>query len=96
MQTFLPYTDFIKGAKCLDYKRLGKQRIEAKTIYDILTGNAKSNAWKNHPATKMWEDYENSTELATGKIKKHLRNNSIWLLVMKCIKEGIKNYANKN
>ena len=39
---------------------------------------------------------ENSTELATGKIKKHLRNNSIWLLVMKCIKEGIKNYANKN
>jgi Pyrimidine dimer DNA glycosylase len=32
MQTFLPYKDFVKIAKCLDYKRLGKQRIEARDI----------------------------------------------------------------
>lgn len=29
MQTFLPYPDFEETAKALDYKRLGKQRIEA-------------------------------------------------------------------
>ena len=32
MQTFLPYPDMIKSAKALDYKRLGKQRVEAKQI----------------------------------------------------------------
>lgn len=56
MQTFLPYTDFIKSARCLDFKRLGKQRVEAKQIIDILTGESKSNAWKNHPAVLMWKD----------------------------------------
>ena len=35
MQTFLPYSDFIKTARCLDYKRLGKQRVEAKRILEI-------------------------------------------------------------
>ena len=29
MQTFLPYPDFQLSAECLDYKRLGKQRLEA-------------------------------------------------------------------
>ena len=57
MQTFLPYCSFIESAKCLDYKRLGKQRVEALQIYNILVGNSKSNAWKNHPAVKMWEGY---------------------------------------
>jgi hypothetical protein len=54
MQTFLPSTSFIQSAKCLDYKRLGKQRVEAKTIINILEGKTTSNAWRNHPATKMW------------------------------------------
>lgn len=36
MQTFLPYSDFKKTAKCLDYKRLGKQRVEAWQIYETL------------------------------------------------------------
>lgn len=36
MNTFLPYSDFIKSAQCLDYKRLGKQRVEAWQIYQIL------------------------------------------------------------
>lgn len=36
MQTFLPYPDFVKSAKCLDNKRLGKQRVEAWTIYRTL------------------------------------------------------------
>jgi len=33
MQTFLPYKDFVKSVRCLDNKRLGKQRVEA---YQIL------------------------------------------------------------
>lgn len=63
MQTFLPYPDFAKSAQCLDYRRLGKQRIEAKQIIDILEGNAKSNAWENHPAVKMWKGNIDSLKL---------------------------------
>lgn len=36
MNTFLPYESFIKSAQCLDYKRLGKQRVEAWQIYLAL------------------------------------------------------------
>jgi hypothetical protein len=57
MQTFLPYKSFIKSAKCLDYKRLGKQRVEAKQIYLALT-NPGSSRWENHPAVRMWKGYE--------------------------------------
>ena len=56
MQTFLPYPDFSKSAQCLDYKRLGKQRIEAWQIYCALT--QEDYGWKNHPAVKMWKGYE--------------------------------------
>lgn len=37
VNTFLPYPDFVKVAKLLDYRRLGKQRVEAKQIINILT-----------------------------------------------------------
>ena len=56
MQTFLPYPSFGKSVEALDYRRLGKQRIEARQIYDLITG-AKDNNWKNHPAVKMWVGY---------------------------------------
>ena len=56
MQTFLPYSSFIESAKCLDYRRLGKQRVEAYQILRALTGESKG--WVNHPATKMWKGYE--------------------------------------
>lgn len=63
MQTFLPYSDFKKTARCLDNKRLGKQRVEAYQILRILAGIGKRNkngrlAWENHPAVKMWKSYE--------------------------------------
>lgn len=55
MQTFLPYPDFNSTARCLDYKRLGKQRVECKQIINALVlPNA---GWKNHPAVKMWEGH---------------------------------------
>lgn len=57
MQTFLPYPDFERTAKVLDYRRLGKQRIEAKQILQLLIGE-RDNNWKHHPAVKMWAGHE--------------------------------------
>lgn len=56
MQTFLPYDDFEQTARCLDWRRLGKQRVETWQILQTLIGNSQS--WKNHPAVKMWQGYE--------------------------------------
>lgn len=56
MQTFLPYPDIEQSARALDYRRLGKQRVETKQILMALTGE--STGWRNHPATKMWAGYE--------------------------------------
>ena len=56
MQTFLPYPSFSESAKALDYRRLGKQRVETKQILMALRGESKG--WVNHPAVKMWRGYE--------------------------------------
>lgn len=59
MQTFLPYPSFAESARCLDYRRLGKQRVEAYQIYRALTGQSVGRGgWANHPATLMWKGYE--------------------------------------
>jgi len=63
MQTFLPYQDFNQSFQVLDYRRLGKQRVEAKQILNVLSGEQKSPGWKNHPAVKMWEGYEDVLKL---------------------------------
>jgi hypothetical protein len=56
LQTFLPYPDFYHSAFVLDPRRLGKQRVEAKQILDVLAnGNAH---WEFHPAVRMWRGYE--------------------------------------
>jgi hypothetical protein len=55
MQTFLPYPGYLKSAKILDRQRLGKQRVEAKQILQVLLGQ--STAWQHHPAVKMWVGY---------------------------------------
>jgi hypothetical protein len=52
MQTFVPYADFQKSAKVLDYRRLGKQRVE--TLQLVRCNLEVSLGWKNHPAAKMW------------------------------------------
>ena len=56
MQTFLPFSDFSTSAKCLDYKRLGKQRVEAWQLLLIMVEDRV--AWRNHPAFKMWDGYD--------------------------------------
>ena len=65
MQTFLPYKSFLQSAKVLDYKRLGKQRVEALQILMALlkvdkdlNPADKESHWLNHPAVKMWKGYE--------------------------------------
>lgn len=69
MQTFLPDEDFRLSAKFLDYRRLGKQRVECKQLlsalgYTILNGSLcwtpppANVGWINHPAAKMWRGYE--------------------------------------
>lgn len=58
MQTFLPYNDFEATAKVLDYRRLGKQRLETWQIIGAL--HRTSGGWVNHPAVRMWRGYEES------------------------------------
>jgi len=60
MQTFLPYADFSRSAFVLDDRRLGKQRVEALQILNALHGL--SRGWVNHPATRMWQGYEEALE----------------------------------
>ena len=55
MQTFVPYETFNEIARCLDYRRLGKQRVEC---MQILTALQTGQGWANHPATRMWSGYE--------------------------------------
>lgn len=74
MQTFLPYPSFIESAKALDYRRLGKQRVEA---FQLLVANGNKwaiaenarrnpgpivskNGWQNHPAARMWRGYDDA------------------------------------
>jgi len=56
MQTFLPYPNFHLSAKCLDNKRLGKQRVECLQILGAIADPSKG--WQNHPAVNMWRGHE--------------------------------------
>ena len=54
MQTFLPYDDFVKTARCLDMRRLNKERVEAMQIINTLESDSR---WRNHPAVLMWKNH---------------------------------------
>lgn len=76
MQTFLPYPYFAQSAMVLDYRRLGKQRVEA---FQLLVANGDEWAiaertkrtgkvsppkgWTNHPAAVMWQPYSHALRL---------------------------------
>jgi hypothetical protein len=64
MQTFLPYASFWSSAKVLDYRRLGKQRVECKQILKALGVSldppTSKRGWSSHPATLMWKGCEKS------------------------------------
>lgn len=63
MQTFLPYADFEKSVKVLDYRRLGKQRVETFQVLNILLERTPTKGWRNHPVTIMWTGYESALKL---------------------------------
>ena len=56
MQTFGPEPSVTRSLMVLDYKRLGKQRVEAKQVLRALRGETKG--WVHHPAVRMWRGYE--------------------------------------
>jgi len=58
MQTFVPFEDLDKSAASLDNKRLNKQLLEGRQIYGILSSSKRTGAWVNHPAVKMWRNYD--------------------------------------
>lgn len=59
MQTFLPVRSFYASAAHLDYRRLGKQRVEAWQILNaLLSTDETKRGWRNHPATLMWRNHE--------------------------------------
>lgn len=53
MQTFLPVANFQASAEMLDYRRLGKQRVEARQLIETILGI--KSGWANHPAAHMWQ-----------------------------------------
>ncbi len=68
VNTFIPYADFDKCAKVLDNKRLGKQRVEAKQILNILLNATKTKGWRRHPVVLMWTGYEKALMVYYNKI----------------------------
>jgi len=58
MQTFLPYADLQESVRVLDYRRLGKQRVETFQVLNILLDRTPTKGWRNHPVTRMWSGYE--------------------------------------
>lgn len=91
MITFLPYTDFVASAQCLDRQRLGKQRVEAKQILWTLLGY--SEAWKNHPATRMWQGYEEALAEYTLDMCKEWTNRGYTDNIAKMIHQEFPGYS---
>ena len=67
MQTFLPYSNFQKSAEVLDWRRLGKQRVEGMQIINTIL-NSEAKGWKNHPIVIMWTPYIQALQLYTNTI----------------------------
>ena len=62
MQTFLTYPSFEESAKVLDWRRLGKQRVEGMQIINAISGVPRKDGrpykgWFNHPCSIMWNPY---------------------------------------
>jgi len=94
MQTFLPYADFEKSAKCLDYRRLGKQRVEAMQIYKIVSGKRTIGGWINHPAVNMWRGFSNLlayyyNDILDEWIKRGYKNNMEYIMCPPSITEPL-------
>ena len=58
MQTFVPFDNSKDSAAVLDSKRLNKQLLEGRQIYNILSSGQTQGAWVRHPAVLMWKNYD--------------------------------------
>lgn len=82
--TFVPHWDIDEIARTLDYKRLGKQRVEAFQIYKIVTNQNKGNGWVNHPAVRAWRGYPCALAMYTNAmikewVRRGYRNTMVFL-----------------
>ena len=82
MQTFVPFANFTHSAMSLDNKRLNKQLLEGRQIYQILAQNKRTGGWVNHPAVKMWRNYDTALFTYLYEIK------------LECDKRGIQTEKN--
>jgi len=89
VNTFLPYPNFKRSVGVLDWRRLGKQRAEAKQILKALRGDYDdTGAWINHPAVLMWEGFEGplciyGINACSEWVKRGYKDNTIgWFLDM--------------
>ena len=55
VNTFVVSSCLQECAQSLDYRRLGKQRVEAYQLWRALKGVTKG--WVNHPAARAWEGH---------------------------------------
>jgi hypothetical protein len=86
MQTFLPYASFTQTVKVLDYKRLGKQRVETFQILNSLLHRTDRKGWKSHPARLMWEGFEEALKLyqnitITEWVRRGYKNNMLFEVI---------------
>ena len=82
VNTFMPHPDFEQIAQVLDNKRLGKQRVEAMQILNVLEDPTRK-AWRNHPAAVQWRGY-------TEHLKLYINT-----MIDEWIKRGFKNSMKK-
>ena len=65
VNTFVISSNIRECARALDYRRLGKQRVEARQIFNGTTANG-GDGWKNHPATLAWVGHANALHAYTN------------------------------
>jgi hypothetical protein len=64
VNTFITSSSLEECAKLLDYRRLGKQRVEAYQLYRAITGQTKG--WRNHPAALAWQGHQCALAMYTN------------------------------
>lgn len=82
MQTFMPHRDMMISIRCLDKRRLNKQKLEALQILEILLGAKDGGSYKNHPAVLQYIGYEGYLAIYG------------WACCKICNERGIKDRAN--
>jgi hypothetical protein len=95
MMTFLPKRSYIVSAKCLDYRRLGKQRVEAWMIIQMIEEH-KYPEWHNHPAVKMWWLFPDNLKLYYNCMRNEWANRGYRNIKLQRIEYNVANLHNGN